>query len=74
MMKNKILVLVCLLPIAGVLLWRFSGGSWGSFFTWSLVLACPLSHLFLMKHDHKEHAEEKKGGENDGKTQSSCHS
>lgn len=50
-MKKLLLPLLCILPIAGVLLWYISGKNLGNFGTIALVLACPLSHVFLMKHD-----------------------
>ena len=63
-MKKKLLYLLCALPFVGVVLWFVAGKNLGTMATFALVLACPLSHVFLMKHDahdHKEHGE-KKGG------------
>lgn len=57
-MKKWLLPLVCLLPIAGVILWFIAGKNVGNFATIALVLACPLSHIFLMKGHKNE-----KGGE-----------
>lgn len=66
MFKNYRLPLLCLLPFMGVALWFVSGQNLGNFLTFGLVLACPLSHFFLMgggHHDHRHSKEEKGGGD-----------
>lgn len=57
-MKKWLVSLLCILPIVGVILWFIAGKNIGNVATIALFLACPLSHVFLMKHDHN-----KKGGE-----------
>ncbi len=60
-MKKRHIPFLCLLPFLGVGLWYLSGKNIGNLLTFGLVLACPLSHIFLMNHH-------KKGGEHHGKT------
>lgn len=57
-MKKWLMPLLCALPIIGVALWFISGKNISTVATIGLFLACPLSHMFLMKHDH--HDEHKK--------------
>ncbi len=59
-MKKWFIPLLCSLPIMGVLLWLIVGKSVANLATIGLLLACPLSHVFLMKHNGK-------GGDNHGK-------
>ncbi len=54
MMKKWLIPVICVLPIAGVVLWFIAGKNLGNMATIGLVLACPLSHVFLMKHDHND--------------------
>ena len=50
---------LCALPIVGILLWFLAGKNLGNMATIGLFLACPLSHIFLMKHDdHDKHKKE----------------
>lgn len=52
--------LLCALPFVGIGLWFLSGKNVGNFATIGLFLACPLSHIFLMKHDsHGKHHDHK---------------
>lgn len=57
-MKKWLLPVLCILPFLGIALWFLAGKNIGTVATMGLVLACPLSHVFLMKHNHNE-----KGGE-----------
>lgn len=58
-MKKWLMPALCALPIVGVVLWFIAGKNLGNFGTIALVLACPLSHIFLMKHDdHDKHKKE----------------
>ena len=49
-------------PLIGFILWMIAGKNPGNLLTLGLILACPLSHIFLMKndghgrdkHDHKD--------------------
>ena len=53
-MKKWLIPLLCALPFVGVALWFLVGKNIGNFATIGLVLACPLSHIFLMRGgDHK---------------------
>jgi hypothetical protein len=52
--KKWIISALCVLPVAGVLLWFIAGKNIGNMATIGLFLACPLSHIFLMKHNNKE--------------------
>lgn len=53
-MKKWLFPIVCALPFVGVALWFLIGKNIGNFATIGLVLACPLSHIFLMRGgDHK---------------------
>lgn len=62
-MKKKLFPILCALPFIGVTLWFLAGKNIGNFATIGLVLACPLAHIFLMKHtDHNQH-HKKEGGE-----------
>lgn len=49
--KKWLLPLLCGLPIVGVILWMIAGKNTTNLLTLGLILACPLSHMFLMKHD-----------------------
>ena len=58
--KKWILPILCALPVVGVVLWFIAGKNINNFLTLGFFLACPLSHIFLMKHhkgndDHKQH-------------------
>ena len=63
-MKKYLLLALCILPVAGVILWFIAGKNLGNLAAIGLFLACPLSHVFLMKHG--EH--QKKGGEHHHET------
>lgn len=56
-MKKWFVPLLCALPIVGVVLWYVVGKNPGNLATLGLVLACPLAHMFLMKHDHGNHSD-----------------
>lgn len=59
-MKKWLMPLLCVLPVAGIALWFLAGKNIGNVATIGLILACPLSHIFLMKHDnHGEHKDHK---------------
>lgn len=59
-MNKWLIPFLCALPFIGIALWFFSGKNPGNFLTLGLVLACPLTHVFLMKHDdHKDHNKHK---------------
>ena len=60
-MNKWLFPLVCVLPVIGVILWYISGKNFANVAMIGLVLACPLSHIFLMGHG--EHHHTKKGGE-----------
>ncbi|MBI4065227.1 DUF2933 domain-containing protein [Candidatus Gottesmanbacteria bacterium] len=51
-MKKWLLPALCALPIVGVILWYIVGKNTGNLATFGLILACPLAHIFMMKHDH----------------------
>lgn len=54
-MKKFLLPLICVLPFVGIILWFVAGKNIGNLATIGLFLACPLAHIFLMKHDHHGH-------------------
>lgn len=54
MIKKYLVPLLCLLPVVVFLLWNLSGSNLGSFLSFGIILACPLSHVFFMKHDGKK--------------------
>ena len=61
-MKKYLIPLLCALPFIGVALYFITGKNIGNIATIGLVLACPLSHLFLMKHeDHNDRKGHAKG-------------
>lgn len=59
-MKKWLIPILCVLPFVGVLLWFIAGKNVGNLLTFGLILACPLSHVFLMKHDHHNEGGDKK--------------
>lgn len=63
-MKKWFIPLLCALPFIGVLLWFIAGKNMNTALTLGLILACPLSHVFLMNHHTSE------GGDDHGKKQS----
>lgn len=64
MSKKWLISLLCALPFLGVLLWFIAGKNMNTTLTLGLILACPLSHMFLMNHHKSE------GGDDHGKKQS----
>lgn len=55
-MKKWLVPALCALPFIGIALWVIAGKNLGNLATIGLFLACPLGHLFLMKHDdHGKH-------------------
>ena len=53
-MKKWLIPILCALPFVGVVLWFLVGKNIGNLATIGLILACPLSHIFLMRGgDHK---------------------
>ncbi len=52
--KKWLLPMLCALPFVGIALWFIAGKNIGNILTWGLVLACPLSHIFLMNHGNKK--------------------
>lgn len=63
MTKKFLIPLLCVLPFIGIAIWFVARKNAGNLLTWGLILACPLSHMFLMKHDHHV-----KGGEHHHET------
>lgn len=53
-MKKWLLPLLCGLPVIGVVLWFVAGKNVNNLLTLGIFLACPLSHLFLMRHGGNE--------------------
>jgi len=54
--------MLCALPIIGVAVWFLAGKNINNAATIALFLACPLGHMFLMKHgDHDDHNGKPKG-------------
>jgi hypothetical protein len=51
-MKKWLVPLLCALPFVGIAIWFIAGKNTGNAAILGLALACPLSHIFLMKHDH----------------------
>lgn len=49
-MKKWLLPIFCVLPFVGVAIWFLAGKNAGGLLTWGLILVCPLSHVFFMKH------------------------
>ena len=61
-MKKWLVPALCALPFVGVLLWLIAGKNLSSLATFALFLACPLGHMFFMKHNnHKEGGEKHHG-------------
>lgn len=60
--RSWFMIVLCALPFLGIALWFFMGKNIGNLATFGLILACPLSHIFLMNHT--------KGGDHHGKTES----
>lgn len=52
-MKKRLMLVLCVLPVAAVVFWFIAGKNIGNLATIGFVLVCPLSHLLFMKHDHK---------------------
>ncbi len=52
-MKKWLFPILCALPFVGVALWFLAGKNIGNLATIGLILACPLSHIFLVKHNGK---------------------
>lgn len=66
--KKYLVPILCLSPIVVFLLWNLSGRNSGSFLSFGIILACPLFHIFLMKHDGKnecKHNEQKEVSKNE---------
>ncbi len=63
-MKKWLFPIICALPFIGVALWFIAGKNIGNMATLGLILACPLSHIFLMKHTSHDHDNKnQKGGD-----------
>ena len=58
-MKKWTIPVLCALPFVGIALWFLAGKNLGNILTIGLILACPLSHIFLI--DHGKHNHTKKG-------------
>ncbi|MBI3342923.1 DUF2933 domain-containing protein [Candidatus Gottesmanbacteria bacterium] len=55
-MKKWLIPMLCALPFVGIAIWFIAGKNAGNALVYGLILACPLSHVFLMRHNHeKEH-------------------
>ncbi|KKU25129.1 MAG: hypothetical protein UX37_C0030G0002 [Microgenomates group bacterium GW2011_GWA2_46_16] len=52
--KKRLALILCALPFIGIALWLLAGKNAGNLLTWGLILACPLSHMFLMGHGDKK--------------------
>lgn len=63
MIKKYLVPILCVFPIVIFLLWNFSGRNLGNFLSFGILLACPLSHFFLMRSHGKNGCEhdDKKG-------------
>lgn len=56
-MKKWLVPMLCVLPFLGIALWFIAGRNVGNALFYGLILACPLSHIFLMKYgDHSHEA------------------
>ena len=53
-MKKYLVPLLCALPFVGIALWFIAGKNIGNLLTFGLILACPLSHVFLMGHGNNK--------------------
>lgn len=53
-MKKWLIPMLCALPFLGVALWFLAGKNVGNLLTFGFILACPLSHMFLMDHGNKK--------------------
>lgn len=53
-MIKRFLLLLCILPIVGIVLWTVAGKNVSNLAILGLFLACPLGHLFFMSHHHLE--------------------
>ncbi len=63
-MKKGVLVsLLCILPASLLVAWIAAGKNLQNLALFALVLACPLSHAFFMRHEHHDHNQRTKGGE-----------
>lgn len=62
-MKKWTIPVLCALPFVGIALWFLYDKNLGNLATIGLILACPLSHIFLMRHDsHSGHRHTRGGG------------
>ena len=50
-MKKWLVPALCSLPFVGIAIWFLAGKNAGNAALIGLALACPLAHVFLMKHD-----------------------
>ena len=61
--NHMLLMLICCLVPLGIIYGGIYFFGWNnSMLTWSILIICPLAHLFLMK-DHMHHNHEQKRGE-----------
>lgn len=61
---NHILMMIicCVAPIAIMLAAVYFFGLSKSYLFWTVVLVCPISHLFMMKSMHDDSGKKSKGG------------
>lgn len=48
-------ILLCTIPLAGGAIYLAAGGNVNTLLTFGLIAACPLMHMFMMKHDDHKH-------------------
>lgn len=58
-MKKWLVPALCAIPFVGIILWFLAGKNAGNAAILGLALACPLTHMVFMKHDHTNHNDHK---------------
>ena len=61
-MKKWLVPALCALPVVGIALWIIAGKNAGNAALIGLALACPLTHIMFMKHDHTNNHDKHEGG------------
>ena len=56
------MVICCALPLVVLFVAVRYMNLTNSYLYWFILLLCPLSHYFMMKHMHKDHKNKKGGG------------
>lgn len=61
-MKKRLILMLCALPLVGVILWFIAGKNTGNLLPFGIMLACPLLHLFMGHggHNHNQHHQKTK--------------